>query len=227
MRAPHDIALVRLDGRGGPAVLLAGIPADALAHQRVRGIQHLFDRLDAMPLLGARDIVLGKRQIVEDRVGLGPLPEQVVVLEEVVVAERGMRDHQRLHGHGVFLHDVADARVGIDHDLVGQRAGALAVHGLVAREVLAKRPVPVQQRHANRGVGVEHLLGRDHLDLVGVDVEAHLSNGDVLDRVIDLFEIVEVPLRLLEQRLGNACLDALCHTNRPHQTLRSSAEKSS
>ena len=55
---------------------------------------------------------------------LRPLPEQVVVLEEVVVAESGVRDHQRLHGHGILFHEVGDAGIGIDDDLVGQPAHA-------------------------------------------------------------------------------------------------------
>ena len=59
---------------------------------------------------------------------------------------------------GVLFHDVADAGVGIDHDLIGQAGKALAVHALLAGEMLAERPVLVHQRHADRRVGVEHLL---------------------------------------------------------------------
>ncbi len=61
----------------------------------------------------------------------------------------GVRNHQGLHRHGVLLHDVADAGVGVDDELVGERAVALAVHGLIARKVLAERPVAVEHRHAD------------------------------------------------------------------------------
>ena len=32
-------------------------------------------------------------------------------LKEVVMAKGGVREHQRLHRRGVFLHDIADARI--------------------------------------------------------------------------------------------------------------------
>src|SRR3712207_8754404 len=51
------------------------------------------------------------------------------VLEEVVVAERGMGDHERLHGRRVLFHDVADARARVDDDLIGEGPQALAVDG--------------------------------------------------------------------------------------------------
>ena len=91
----------------------------AVAHQRVRRVEQAFDRHLAVALLALGDVAAREFEIVEDAVGIGPLLEQVVVLEEVVVAERGVRDHQRLHRRGVLLHDVADARIGIDDDLVG------------------------------------------------------------------------------------------------------------
>ncbi len=155
------------------------IAADALVHQGVRGIEHALHRALAVALLAFGDVALGEAQVVDDVVGLRPHLELVVVLEEVVVPVGRVRDHQRLHGHGVLLHDVADAGVGIDDQLVGEAAHAALVVGLVAGEALAERPVPVHQRHADRGVGIEHLLGGDHLDLVGIDVEAKLADGDL------------------------------------------------
>ena len=128
--SPPQIVVGRL-GVGlpflGPALLLGevglgavGVAVDAVILERVRRVEHPFDRLDPVPLLAFRHIVAGKAQIIEDPVGVGPLPEQVVVLEEVVMPEGGMRHDQGLHGHGIFFHDVADARVGIDDDFVGQ-----------------------------------------------------------------------------------------------------------
>ena len=65
----------------------------------------------------------------------------------------------------------------VDDDLVGQAPQALAVERLVMGEMLAERPVLVEQRHADRGIGVEHLLGRDHLDLVRIDVEPQFADA--------------------------------------------------
>ena len=53
-------------------------------------------------------------------------------------------------------------------------------------EVLAETPMPVHQRQPGRGIGIEHLLGGDDLDLQRVDVEPHLVEGDALDRVMHL-----------------------------------------
>ena len=91
-------------------LLLAGIAVDAVRHQRVRGIERVLDRQPAVALLAMRHVALGEFEIVEDAVGIGPLLEQIVVLEEMVVAERGMRDHQRLHRRGIFFHQVGNAR---------------------------------------------------------------------------------------------------------------------
>ena len=75
----------------------------------MRRVERHFDRKPAMALLATGDIALGEIEIIEDAVGVGPLPEQVVVLEEMIVAEGGVRDHQRLHGRGVFFHQVGNA----------------------------------------------------------------------------------------------------------------------
>ncbi len=114
----------------------AQVAADALVHQRVGRIEHDLHGLLAIALLALGDVGLGETQIVDDVVGLGPELELVVVLEEVVVAVGRVRHHQRLHGHGVLLHDVADAGVGVDDELVGQAAHAALVVGLVAAKRL-------------------------------------------------------------------------------------------
>ena len=107
VRAALALALLL---RAQVELLAAGIAVDAVRHQRVRGVERALDRDVTVALLALGDVALGEVQIVEDAVGVGPLLEQVVVLEEVVVAERRMRDHQRLHRRGVLLHDVGDAR---------------------------------------------------------------------------------------------------------------------
>ncbi len=43
--------------------------------------------------------------------------------------------------------------------------------GLMMCEMLAERPMLVEQRHAGRGICIQHLLGSDDLDLVRVDIE--------------------------------------------------------
>ena len=119
----------------------------------------------------------------------------------MVMAERGMRQHKRLHGGGVFFEQVDDARIRVDDDLVGKTLPALAVECFVAHELLAERPMPVKQRHARRGVGVEHLLGRDDFDPGPVDVELHLAVADGRDAIVDPGKRIEVPVGALEQGL--------------------------
>ena len=174
------------------------IAVDAVRHQRMGGVERPLHRQLAVALLALRDIALGEFEIVEDAVGVGPLLEQIVVLEEVVVAEGGVRDHQRLHRRGVLLHEVGDARDGVDDDLVGEAHQALAIERLVMGEVLAERPVLVEQRHADRRIGVQHLLGGDDLDLVGIDVEPELVLRDLLAGVVDALERGESPSRRRE-----------------------------
>ena len=193
----------------------ARIAVHAVAHQRVRGIEQALDLRLAVALLALGDVVAGEFQVVEDAVGIGPLLEDVVVLEEVVVAECSVGDHQRLHRGRVLLHDVADAWIGVDHDLIREALHAGAVHRLVAGEVLAERPVLVEQRHADRGIGIEHLLGADDLDLVGIDVQPELVDRDLLDRVVHALDGAELPVRALEQRaLGPDAAAEVVHASR-------------
>ena len=107
--------------------------------------------------------------------GIGPLLEQVIIFEEVVVPERGMSNDQRLHGHGVLFHDVADAWVGIDDDFVSKPASAAAIQRLILQQAFAERPMPVHQRHPNGGIGVEHLFRGDDLDLYRIEIEVQLG----------------------------------------------------
>ena len=163
------------------------------------GVERRLDRFEAVPFLARGDIALGEIEIVKDAGGVGPLLEQVIILEEVVVAEGGVGDDQRLHRHRVLLHAIADAWVGVDHDLIGERLVAPAVERFVTHETLAIRPMGVHQRHADRAIGVEHLLGRYDLDLVRKDVEAELVASDPLDRRVDALHCSEVPFGAVEQ----------------------------
>jgi hypothetical protein len=149
----------------------------------VAGVEQQLDRLLAVALLAFGDVVAREHQVVEDALGVGPGAEQVVALEEGVVAVGGVRDHQRLHGHGVLFHEVGDAGAGVDDDLVGQPHLAALVALLGGKELLAVGPVVIAHRHADRGIGVHHLLGGDDLDLVGVGVEA-VVGGDAGDLAV-------------------------------------------
>ena len=170
------------------------------------GVEHGFHRGDAVLLLAAGDVPLGEIEIAQDRVGVGPLPEQIVVLEEMVVPEGRMRRHQGLQGHGVLFHQIDDAGVGIDDDLIGEAAAALAVVQFVMEEVLAEGPVAIHQRHADRGIGVEHLLGGDHLHLHRIDVEPQLLLRHRLDDVVGMRQGSEIPVRAGEQQVGSVCV---------------------
>ena len=104
-----------------------------------------------------------------------------------------MGNHQRLHGQGVFFHQVRDARIGVDDDLVGQAHLAAAIATLGGDELLAKRPVPVIDRHPDRSVCVHHLLGGDDLELVGIGIEPKLACG-AGDGVVIFRDQLEGPL---------------------------------
>ncbi|EWS64292.1 hypothetical protein Y695_02465 [Hydrogenophaga sp. T4] len=169
-------------------LLRTPVAVHALAHERVARIQQRLHRFDAMQLLALRDIVSGIDQVVDDGLGVGPHAEQVVALEERVVAVAGVRDHQRLHGHGVLFHQVGDAGIGVDHDLVGQPHLTAPVVFLGRDELLAEGPVAVVDRHAHRGVGIDHLFGGDDLQLHRVGVQSEVARHARNLRVVGLDE---------------------------------------
>src|SRR5690606_22357306 len=178
-------------GGDGVGALIA---IHAVVHQGMAGVEQVFHGIDAVALLALGDVLPGKDQVVDDRAGVGPGAEQVVTLEKAVVAVAGVGDDQGLHGDGVLFHQVGDAGVGIDHDLVGQTHLATAVGLFRAEKMLAVGPVVITQRHAHRGVGVHHLLGGDHLDLVGVGVE-RIAFGDPPDFAVVGTDQLEGPFR--------------------------------
>src|SRR5260370_906806 len=49
-----------------------------------------------------RHVALREIKVIENALGIRPLLEKVVLLEEMIVAERRVGDHQRLHGRGIF-----------------------------------------------------------------------------------------------------------------------------
>ncbi len=179
------------------------VTVDAVRHQRVAGVEHLLDGHGPVPLLAGHHVAAGEDQVVEDGIGGGPLLEQMVALEERIVAVARVRDDQRLRRHRVLLHQVRDARIGVDDDLVGEPLHAPAIGLLVAYELLAVRPVRVADRQPARRVGVEHLLGGDDLDLVGIGVEPVLR-GHLRDRRVVALQQLEVPVGAVRNR-DHAC----------------------
>ena len=179
----------------------AAVTVHAQVGQRVAGVQPLLHRRQAMALLALGDEVARIDQVVDDAARIRPHAEQVVVLEEAVVAVRRMGDHQGLHGGGVLLHQIADAGIGVDDDLVGQAHVAAPVAPLRRHVFLAIAPVAVAHGHAHAGVGVHHLLGRDHFQLVGIGVQAvALCRGR--NRCVIAFDELEGPVAGIGQRLG-------------------------
>src|SRR6516225_317272 len=158
------------------------------------GIQNALDRFNAVSLLAFGDIVTRKAQIIKNTVCVGPLPKQIIVLEKMIMAECGVSYDKRLHRHGIFFHDVANARIRVDDDFVSEPLQAAAVKRLMKGKTLTEAPMTVHQRQADRGVGVEHLLGSDHLDLDGIDVEAEVIQRDPLNRIIDLAQCGKIPV---------------------------------
>ena len=110
-----------------PALLLcrrdrgrALVTINAVVHQGMAGVEDLFHRIDTVSFFALRHVVTGEHQVVDNGAGIGPGAEQVIALEEGVVAVGGVGNHQRLHGQGVLLHQVGNARVRIDNDFVRQ-----------------------------------------------------------------------------------------------------------
>src|SRR3546814_6187508 len=89
---------------------LARIAVDALVHQRMGGVQHPFDRQLAVAFLALGDVALGEFQIVENALRVGPLLEDIIILEEMIMSEGGMGDDQGLHRRAVFLHQIVDRK---------------------------------------------------------------------------------------------------------------------
>jgi hypothetical protein len=69
-------------------------------------------------------------------------------------------------------------------------------------EMLAERPMLVEQRHADRRIGIQHLLRGDDLDLVGIGVEAQFSSRNLLAGIVDTLQLREVPVRSFKKVFG-------------------------
>ncbi len=179
----------------------------------MRGVERGLHGVAAVPLLAGCDVFLRKGKIVEYPFCVGPLPKEIVVLEKVVVTERGMRHHERLHRHRVFFEQVGNARTGVDHDLVGERRIAKTIQNLLARKQLAERPMIVHQRHGKRGIGIEHLFGRNDLDLIGINIELQIVQRDLFDGLVGAVQRRKIPLHFSEKQLAHADASAFLNSS--------------
>src|SRR6202035_1976279 len=124
--------------------------------------------------------------------------------------------------------DVADTRVRVDDDLVSETLQPLAIKGLVVCETLAEAPMAIHERQADRRVSVEHLLGRNHLDLDRIDIEPDLVERDPLDGVVDPAQPGVIPIRAGEERGGGfePQSEGVRHGYPPLQTIRGTPRRS-
>ncbi len=166
----------------------------------MRGIERTLDLDFAVALLAAGDVALGEIEVVEDTVGIRPELEEIVVLEEVIMSESGVRDDQGLHRRRVFLHQIGDAGRTVDDDFIGKVAHAATVESLVMGEMLAEGPMAIEERHAGRRVGIQHLFRSDDLDLIWVDIQAEFAERDLLAGVMNALERWKIPVGAVKQQ---------------------------
>ena len=89
---------------------------------------------------------------------------------------------------------VFSAGVGVDDNIVGQAHVTATVALFGGEKMLAVGPVVIAQRHADRSVGIHHLLGGDDLDLIGVGVQAVDLMGNPANLLVVLADQLEGPL---------------------------------
>src|SRR5258708_38197274 len=92
--------------------------------------------------------------------------------------------------------------MSVDHDLIGEAHNAFAIERLMMCEMLAERPMLVEQQHAGRGICIQHLLCGDDLDLVGVDLEPQFRSRNLLAGIVDTLQLLDLPVRSLTQVSG-------------------------
>src|SRR3989344_7184684 len=103
----------------------------------------------------------------------------MVVLEELVMPNPRVRNHERLHRHTVFFHAVHEAWICVDDQLVGKSHLSALVSSTIQKKLFAVRPVSIIHWHAIRGVCVKHLFGGDcaYIHRKTVKIELLLSDA--------------------------------------------------
>ena len=172
----------------------------------MRSVKHFLNCIDTIFFFALHDVLLGEHQVIDDCIGLGPLPKQVVALEKGIVSVTGVSDHQRLHGHGVLFHEVRNAGVGIDHHLVGKVLLPGFVQMLVNRKGFAVTPVWIHHGHGTAGIRIQHLLGTDHFNLIGEGVEFVFVGCNVVKLRVNVTQQIKCPLIAGQVKLlGHCC----------------------
>src|ERR1700747_555666 len=66
----------------------------------------------------------------------------------------------------------------------------------------------IHQRHAQGGIGIQHLFGGNDFNLVGIRIELQIAERDFLNRLEYAVQRLERPLRFGKQRRGQtgSCL---------------------
>src|SRR5271167_3710531 len=91
-----------------------------MSGQSVSGIDEQFDFIFTIFFLAALDVVFGEDHVIDDGTGSRPLLEHIIILEDEVVPNAGMGYNQSLSNSWIFFHQVRDAGIRIDYDLIGQ-----------------------------------------------------------------------------------------------------------
>ena len=168
--------------------------AVAVDRQRMRGIEQFLDALQAdRGILAVVADAIGARLELADRLlGARRAAEREVVLEEVVVTV-DVGDRQDLQTKRVVAHQIREARVGIDHELVRQADDPVVVHGLGLLVALAVAPVGIVRGHAVIGGVPEHLPVIADLELLRIAGEPELLDP-LANRGVPVLEILDVPV---------------------------------
>ena len=104
----------------------------------MRGVEGLLDGPVTVSLFAIHHEGPGVAQFVENGVRLRPFAKHLIVPEEMIVPDGGMGDDRRLRGHRILFHDIAQAGIGVDHDLQGELLETLAIEKLRLGETLAE-----------------------------------------------------------------------------------------
>jgi len=181
-----------------PLVLLGeladGEIAPALERQRVRGVEHRLDAVEA----DARHVDVAPHPVGvclergRGEFGAGG-PEREVVLEEVVVPV-DVRDREDLKKERVVAHQVREGGVRVDDHLVRQPGHAVVVEGLQFLVRLAVGPMRVVRRHAGVRHVRQHLRVIAELELLRVAVEAE-ARDLLADARVPALQVREAPRR--------------------------------
>lgn len=116
--------------------LRALIAIDAVIHQRVAGVEQFFYFIHSVAFFTAGNVISGENQIIDDRTGIRPAPEEIIIFKKGVVAVTGVRHDQRLHGDGIFFHQVGNAGIRVDHNFISQSLLTMLIQTFRLNELL-------------------------------------------------------------------------------------------